>query len=77
MLELTVWGSRGSVPVSGGAYQRHGGATTCLESAVIFADDAIGPEHLAIAAPSGAEASGSPPAGPFADQPTLEMLERR
>ena len=28
---LRIWGSRGSVPVSGPQTQRHGGATTCIE----------------------------------------------
>lgn len=31
MIEVTVWGSRGSIPVSGSQFHRHGGATTCLE----------------------------------------------
>lgn len=31
MLKLTLWGTRGSTPVSGPAFQRYGGATTCLE----------------------------------------------
>ncbi len=30
-MELKIWGSRGSVPVSGARFMRHGGATTCLE----------------------------------------------
>ena len=34
MLEITIWGSRGSVPVSGEAFARHGGATTCVEIAL-------------------------------------------
>lgn len=29
-MELTIWGSRGSVPVTGPNFVRHGGATTCL-----------------------------------------------
>lgn len=37
MLRLTVWGSRGGVPVSGTRVVRHGGATTCLE--IARADD--------------------------------------
>ena len=32
VMELTIWGSRGSVAVSGPRVQRHGGATTCLEA---------------------------------------------
>jgi phosphoribosyl 1,2-cyclic phosphodiesterase len=30
-MEITVWGARGSVPVSGPEYVRHGGDTTCVE----------------------------------------------
>src|SRR5512139_2303795 len=30
-MELTVWGARGSIPVSGPEYVRFGGDTTCLE----------------------------------------------
>jgi phosphoribosyl 1,2-cyclic phosphodiesterase len=30
-MEVTVWGARGSIPVSGPEYVRHGGDTTCLE----------------------------------------------
>ncbi len=30
-MELTLWGARGSIPVSGPEYLRHGGDTTCLE----------------------------------------------
>lgn len=31
MQRITIWGSRGSIPVSGAAFHRHGGATTCVE----------------------------------------------
>ncbi|MBA2664605.1 MAG: MBL fold metallo-hydrolase [Bradymonadaceae bacterium] len=31
MLKVTLWGTRGSVPVSGAQFLRHGGATTCVE----------------------------------------------
>ncbi|MEO1268607.1 MAG: MBL fold metallo-hydrolase, partial [Myxococcota bacterium] len=31
MLDVTIWGSRGSIPSSGDRFKRHGGATTCLE----------------------------------------------
>lgn len=31
MLSITFWGTRGSVPVSGAGYARHGGSTTCIE----------------------------------------------
>lgn len=31
MLKVTFWGTRGSIPVSGPTYARHGGATTCIE----------------------------------------------
>jgi phosphoribosyl 1,2-cyclic phosphodiesterase len=30
-MEITVWGARGSVPVSGAEYVRYGGDTSCLE----------------------------------------------
>lgn len=30
-MEITVWGARGSIPVSGPEYDRYGGDTTCLE----------------------------------------------
>jgi phosphoribosyl 1,2-cyclic phosphodiesterase len=32
-MKLTVWGARGSIPVSGPEYLRYGGDTTCLELA--------------------------------------------
>ncbi|MGD8981573.1 MAG: MBL fold metallo-hydrolase, partial [Desulfobacterales bacterium] len=28
---IKCWGSRGSIPVSGGEYIKYGGDTTCLE----------------------------------------------
>lgn len=31
LVKAKCWGTRGSVPVSGAAYARHGGATTCFE----------------------------------------------
>lgn len=31
MIKVTFWGTRGSIPVSGPNYTRHGGATTCIE----------------------------------------------
>ena len=30
-MKITFWGTRGSIPVSGARFLRHGGATTCLE----------------------------------------------
>ncbi len=30
-MEVTIWGARGSIPVSGPEYLRYGGDTTCLE----------------------------------------------
>lgn len=30
-MQVTFWGTRGSIPVSGSQFVRHGGATTCLE----------------------------------------------
>lgn len=35
-MRLTVWGARGSIPVSGAQYDRYGGDTTCVE---VEADD--------------------------------------
>jgi phosphoribosyl 1,2-cyclic phosphodiesterase len=46
MVELTIWGSRGSIPTTGPEFQRHGGATTCLE--VRFTDDVDGSERTII-----------------------------
>lgn len=31
MMDIKCWGSRGSIPVSGGEYVRYGGDTTCIE----------------------------------------------
>mgnify|MGYP002633193706 CR=1 FL=1 len=31
MLSATLWGTRGSIPVSGDEYRRYGGSTTCIE----------------------------------------------
>ncbi len=31
MLNITLWGTRGSIPVSGPQFRRYGGATTCIE----------------------------------------------
>lgn len=31
MMEITIWGSRGSIPVSGSQCYRYGGSTTCIE----------------------------------------------
>jgi phosphoribosyl 1,2-cyclic phosphodiesterase len=33
-MEINIWGARGSVPVCGPAFLRHGGATTCIEVAL-------------------------------------------
>lgn len=30
-MKITMWGTRGSIPVSGAGFVRYGGATTCLE----------------------------------------------
>lgn len=30
-MNITLWGTRGSVPVSGSTFVRHGGSTTCIE----------------------------------------------
>jgi len=39
MLNVTFWGVRGSVPVSGAEFARYGGATTCLEISIDGAGD--------------------------------------
>lgn len=57
-MKITLWGTRGSVPVSGAAFMRHGGSTTCLsidcEAAPLIMIDggtgiagalAAGPQH--------------------------------
>lgn len=33
-IEVTLWGTRGSVPVSGSEYRKYGGSTTCFEIGV-------------------------------------------
>ncbi len=48
MLEVIVWGSRGSTPVSGARFQRHGGATTCIEIIPKGAEDEATPSRLII-----------------------------
>jgi phosphoribosyl 1,2-cyclic phosphodiesterase len=30
-MRLTIWGARGSIPVSGKQYQKYGGDTTCVQ----------------------------------------------
>lgn len=37
MLKITFWGARGSIPVSGADFIRHGGATTCVEFELVGA----------------------------------------
>ncbi len=39
MMEITIWGSRGSIPVSGPQFMKHGGSTTCLEIALLDAKE--------------------------------------
>lgn len=55
-MELTIWGSRGSVPVTGPNFVRHGGATTCLS--VRLRGSQATPEHVVIDFGSGAVAFG-------------------
>jgi phosphoribosyl 1,2-cyclic phosphodiesterase len=38
-MDITFWGTRGSVPVSGAQHARHGGATTCIE--IEIADERV------------------------------------
>lgn len=44
-LHVTCWGTRGSIPVSGPSFARHGGATTCV-SLRLEGAGARTPEHL-------------------------------
>ena len=46
-MEVTFWGTRGSIPVSGEQFARHGGSTTCLEIQ-LPATDADRPDRLLI-----------------------------
>lgn len=39
MIDITIWGSRGSIPVSGAQFHRHGGATTSLEFTLVDANE--------------------------------------
>jgi phosphoribosyl 1,2-cyclic phosphodiesterase len=50
-MEITCWGARGSIPVSGREYLRYGGDTTCLEvrgadGAVVVIDAGTGARRL-------------------------------
>ena len=47
MLDVIVWGSRGSVPVSGPRFIRHGGATTCIEISVPDAEGST-PQRIVV-----------------------------
>ncbi len=53
MLKIICWGSRGSIPVSGPGYARHGGATTCLEIRPINDDGDDGASPILIDCGSG------------------------
>lgn len=52
-MKLKLWGTRGSIPVGGPAYIRHGGATTCLEITLNTYDPET-PERVMIDFGSGA-----------------------
>ncbi len=52
-MKLKLWGTRGSIPVGGPAYIRHGGATTCLEI-TLKSPDLQTPERAMIDFGSGA-----------------------
>lgn len=52
-MKLTLWGTRGSIPVGGARYMRHGGATTCLEVR-LETNDPRTPERVLIDFGSGA-----------------------
>lgn len=57
MLNVTLWGTRGSIPVSGPQFRRHGGATTCIEIEVA-SDCASTPSRVIIDGGSGLAALG-------------------
>ena len=40
-MRLTVWGARGSIPVSGSQYLKYGGDTTCAELVTAAGDIVI------------------------------------
>lgn len=44
-MKIKTWGTRGSIPVSGGRFARYGGATTCVE---ITTNAAEGPSRIII-----------------------------
>lgn len=46
-MRITFWGTRGSVPVSGPDFAKHGGATTCVGVELLDAD-AASPRHVII-----------------------------
>lgn len=47
MMNVTMWGTRGSTPVWGARHMRHGGATTCVEIRLEGADSST-PERIII-----------------------------
>lgn len=53
-MNITLWGTRGSVPVSGASFVRHGGCTTCLTIDV----DAPGTPRVVIDAGTGLAEAG-------------------
>lgn len=54
-MEVTFWGCRGSVPVSGAQFIRYGGATTCIEVSV---PSTTGPQTVILDCGSGLPALG-------------------
>ena len=57
MLNFTLWGTRGSIPVSGPRFRHHGGATTCIEIEV-GGDCSSTPSRVIIDGGSGLAALG-------------------
>ena len=45
-MDITFWGTRGSVPVSGAQHARHGGATTCID--IELDDERVGYDRIII-----------------------------
>lgn len=57
MMNVTLWGTRGSIPVWGAKHMRHGGATTCVE--IVLEDaDADTPSRVVIDLGTGAAELG-------------------
>ncbi len=66
-MEVTFWGSRGGVPVSGEGFARHGGATTCFEIAFPGEAHPERPERILIDCGTGLVQFGQQFDGAFRD----------